>query len=233
MDVSSALLSAAELEPERRAAADPAFAALLDKGKCVRCLTCLRTCPYGAISLEESQPVIAADECRQCGHCVAECPCVAISLDAVAMPALLEPLGTDDNESGGKRAVRVLLMCCSRSAVPAFQEALSLDPALKERVSVVAVPCAGGLQVPHLHGAFLRGADGILVYTCHQGNCHAERGAALAKGRVLRTAAALETMGIGAQRLKIESVASNMYSKLIETTKEFCDDIERIGFLNL
>jgi len=49
--------------------------------KCVVCLTCVRTCPYGAPHIgDEGHAVIDPAECRGCGACVAECPGKAIAL---------------------------------------------------------------------------------------------------------------------------------------------------------
>jgi heterodisulfide reductase subunit A-like polyferredoxin len=49
--------------------------------KCAVCLTCVRTCPYGAPKIgDEGHAVIDAAECRGCGACVAECPGKAIRL---------------------------------------------------------------------------------------------------------------------------------------------------------
>ncbi|MBW1868951.1 MAG: FAD-dependent oxidoreductase, partial [Deltaproteobacteria bacterium] len=49
--------------------------------KCAVCLTCVRTCPYGAPRIDdEGHAVIDPAECRGCGACVAECPGKAITL---------------------------------------------------------------------------------------------------------------------------------------------------------
>ena len=48
---------------------------------CAACLTCVRTCPYGAPRIGvEGYAIIDPAECRGCGVCVAECPGKAISL---------------------------------------------------------------------------------------------------------------------------------------------------------
>ncbi|MBN2124441.1 MAG: FAD-dependent oxidoreductase, partial [Deltaproteobacteria bacterium] len=55
--------------------------ATVDPNRCAVCLTCVRTCPYGAPSIgEEGYAVIDPAECRGCGACVAECPGKAITL---------------------------------------------------------------------------------------------------------------------------------------------------------
>jgi heterodisulfide reductase subunit A len=53
----------------------------VDPDRCAVCVTCVRTCPYGAPSIgEEGHAVIDPAECRGCGVCVAECPGKAITL---------------------------------------------------------------------------------------------------------------------------------------------------------
>ena len=55
--------------------------ASVNPDRCAACLTCVRTCPYGAASIgEEGYAMIDPAECRGCGVCVAECPGKAISL---------------------------------------------------------------------------------------------------------------------------------------------------------
>jgi heterodisulfide reductase subunit A-like polyferredoxin len=53
----------------------------VNSDRCAACLTCVRTCPYGAAHIgEEGYAVIDPAACRGCGACVAECPGKAISL---------------------------------------------------------------------------------------------------------------------------------------------------------
>ncbi|RUM89390.1 MAG: 4Fe-4S ferredoxin [Thermodesulfatator sp.] len=55
--------------------------AVVDGGKCVACLTCVRLCPFGAPRIiDEGYAVIEAELCHACGICVLECPAEAISL---------------------------------------------------------------------------------------------------------------------------------------------------------
>ena len=55
--------------------------ASVNPDRCAVCLTCVRTCPYGAPSIgQEGYAIIDPAECRGCGICVAECPGKAISL---------------------------------------------------------------------------------------------------------------------------------------------------------
>lgn len=56
----------------------------VDAAKCIRCLTCVRTCPHTAIGIADYEDVVAARvmdfACYGCGACVANCPVQAIAL---------------------------------------------------------------------------------------------------------------------------------------------------------
>lgn len=62
----------------------------VDSEKCVRCLTCVRTCPHAAIDIVDYGTVTAARvddlSCRGCGACVTGCPVQAIELVGQATP---------------------------------------------------------------------------------------------------------------------------------------------------
>ncbi len=63
--------------------------AVVDQDKCVGCLTCARTCPFGIPVIDSSvagvgkldgAAYIDPSKCHGCGTCTAECPAVAIQL---------------------------------------------------------------------------------------------------------------------------------------------------------
>jgi heterodisulfide reductase subunit A-like polyferredoxin len=58
--------------------------AQVDPDKCVLCLTCVRSCPFKAMSVDTEKGAAASSpfECKRCGICAGECPAKAISLPA-------------------------------------------------------------------------------------------------------------------------------------------------------
>ena len=82
-----ALLGSGALEPED-------VIAHVDSDKCIRCLTCIRTCPHIAVELADQGDVIAARvvdlACRGCGACVTNCPVQAIELVGQAVPLWMQ-----------------------------------------------------------------------------------------------------------------------------------------------
>jgi len=64
--------------------------AVVDRDKCVACLTCVRVCPYGVPYIDkEGIATIEAAMCRGCGVCAAECPDKAIELQHNSMDQIL------------------------------------------------------------------------------------------------------------------------------------------------
>ncbi len=58
------------------------FKPVIDRSKCVKCLTCVVYCPEDVIDVdEEGYPVINYDYCKGCGICARECPVKAISME--------------------------------------------------------------------------------------------------------------------------------------------------------
>jgi heterodisulfide reductase subunit A-like polyferredoxin len=60
-----------------------AITAQVDTDNCVRCLTCVRSCPFDVPVFDEDKKVIVIDEalCHGCGVCACVCPRKAIQLN--------------------------------------------------------------------------------------------------------------------------------------------------------
>ncbi|MHB8158016.1 MAG: FAD-dependent oxidoreductase, partial [Desulfocucumaceae bacterium] len=71
----STVLSKAKLESH-------GVVAVVDKGKCAACLTCVRLCPYNAPKIKDHFAEIEAVICQGCGSCAGECPNKAITLQS-------------------------------------------------------------------------------------------------------------------------------------------------------
>jgi heterodisulfide reductase subunit A-like polyferredoxin len=79
-----ALLGSGWLQPQEPRA-------LVDAQECIRCLTCVRTCPHAAVEIAEYEDAVAARvfeyACEGCGACIANCPVQAIEWVGRTMPA--------------------------------------------------------------------------------------------------------------------------------------------------
>lgn len=205
----------------------------INTGRCARCLTCYRLCPHRAIMLDTCMEVMPA-ACEGCGICAAECPAWAIDIKGNGFADILEQILDYRYISVTKPFVPFLMIfCCSRSASQAKQLATSMGYTLPQHFKVIEVPCAGSISVNHLLSAFENGVDGALVLTCHEGNCHSEKGNIYSKQRVDGIIKFIAKIGFEKERLQISSLASNMGKEFANILVGFEKVIHDLGPSNL
>ena len=197
----------------------------IDTGRCIRCLTCFRICPYRAVT-KADRVQITAEACEGCGICTAECPREAIKLAEVL------PMNLPDRLSQHQRTIEtsnplIVAFCCKRSAMTAGEIACLNGYRLPGNMVTVPVPCAGSISISHILTAFQHGADGVMILTCHEGNCHSEQGNRFASDRVSRLADILSNVGIEPGRLFLDSLAANMVSEFAQKVNRFEEMIRR------
>jgi F420-non-reducing hydrogenase iron-sulfur subunit len=76
-------------------------------------------------------------------------------------------------------------------------------------VRIIRVPCTGKVDVQHILRCFERGADGVYVVGCREGDCHYQNGNFRAKKRVEQAQQLLERIGIGGQRVRMCHLSSS------------------------
>jgi quinone-modifying oxidoreductase, subunit QmoB len=194
-------------------------AAEIEPGRCIRCLTCFRLCPYGAVALDERPRVVPA-ACERCGICAAECPREAIRIPGLERRELHALIASGRPADPGG-APHIVAFACARSAGPAARAAVEAGRGWDASLNLVEVPCAGSLSAEVILSAFGRGADGVLVLTCHEDNCHSRHGNRLAWRRVEQAGAFLDRAGIGSGRLALKTLAANMPAELAVIVTEF------------
>jgi len=168
---------------------------------CVKCLTCYRVCPHGAIVLtEKSHTRIMSDAGFECQACVSNCPAYAI-----------ESIGFANMDLAQGQKDRTLVFACERSAALA---ARTLPP----HTDLVTIPCACRISLDIILRALIQGADRVIVSGCHQGNCRSGEGASLAQQGVKAVSA---LPGIPAGKVSWQPVAANepaVFAKTISQT---------------
>ena len=205
----------------------------IDPGRCVRCLTCLRLCPFAAVVVD-ARVQVAANLCEGCGICAAECPKGAIDMRQPADASPVEQFNTTaKGEIMDDFQPEMIAFCCSRSAVQAASLAGCLGYKLPPGLNIIQVPCAGALSTGDLLNAFQNNADGVLVLTCHTGNCHAEEGNQHAGRRVKEARKALDRVGLIQERLLKSTLAANMSAEFIDTITCFADTLKKMGPLGI
>jgi coenzyme F420-reducing hydrogenase delta subunit/Pyruvate/2-oxoacid:ferredoxin oxidoreductase delta subunit len=197
----------------------------LDAGKCTFCLTCYRCCPHGAIYWEsESNTIISPTACQACGICASECPMDAIQIGGFSDAEMKTRIKTSTSQEA--QTPKIVAFCCQNSALEAGRMAADFKMPLPEGLQMVQVPCAGKVDLDYILTAFVEGADGVLVMTCHPGNCKSERGNTYAGWRVKEARRMLTEIGMGADKLRFVTLAANMGSDFARIVNEMAADLK-------
>lgn len=202
----------------------------IDQDSCARCLTCYRLCPYAAIETTPHMH-IQPEACQSCGLCFAACPNRAILMHDEDLEKALACLALPGESVGrGDGFVpRIVAFCCSRSAAQARKTAESIGSPLPAGLVCVEGICGGTFSVRHLLSAVEAGVDGVLVLSCHEGNCHSERGTLEAQKRVAEAIHLLSWAGITEERVQFATLAANMSSEFVRMIGDFAEKIKALG----
>jgi coenzyme F420-reducing hydrogenase delta subunit/Pyruvate/2-oxoacid:ferredoxin oxidoreductase delta subunit len=226
-DADNAVVSLRNIE--KQPADEIADKAQIESGKCVRCLTCHRLCPYRAIQVNTRVSITPA-ACEGCGICLAECPRGAISLaDQNQATGSGVPVSEVIRTAGDSFIPSIMAFCCSRSAARAARLAACMGKKLPHEVQIVEVPCGGSVSLSQILTAFNSNADGVMILTCHEGNCHSEVGPSHAQQRMEQIWEGFRSIGLEGGRLVKETLASNMGAEFADTLVEFENQLLTMG----
>ncbi len=96
-------------------------------------------------------------------------------------------------------------------------------------VKIVSVPCTGKVDLIHILRAFEKGADGVYVLGCLEGECRYENGNIRARKRVEKAKDIIERIGIGGERVAMYNLSSSEAPRFVEYAKEMTDRIRELG----
>ena len=91
------------------------------------------------------------------------------------------------------------------------------------------VPCTGRVEEILILRAFERGADGVMVVGCLEGDCHYQVGNLRARKRVERVAKLLEAAGVGGDRVRMYNLSAGEGAKFVIYATEMVDHISTLG----
>ncbi len=173
-----------------------ADAPVVDAEKCVLCLTCLRSCPHGAIVVDNKKDAVSVSvvACQRCGLCATLCPARAIEFPRASDDQVFAELTPGPG---------LTVFACENSAWPAANAAGTQRREYGAGVRLIRVPCAGRVDERHVLGALEHGADRVLILGCHAENCRYLVGADHAVKRVARLQAMLAKAGLDPARVAV------------------------------
>ena len=123
----------------------------------------------------------------------------------------------------------IVVFACDYCAYTAADVAGRMNLSYPPGIKILRVPCTGRVDSLNILNALQRGADGVLVAGCLEGDCHFKNGNLRAAVRVLHTQKLLDDIGIGKERVEMVHMSAGQGSKFAETAREFASRIEKLG----
>jgi F420-non-reducing hydrogenase iron-sulfur subunit len=123
----------------------------------------------------------------------------------------------------------IVAFCCHYCAYTAADMAGSMRRSYPPNVHIIRVPCSGKVDSLHIMRAFQKGADGVYVAGCLEGDCHFKTGNIKAGRRVVYMKQLLDEIGIGGERLEMMTMSAGMGERFAKTATEFTEKIRRLG----
>jgi len=123
----------------------------------------------------------------------------------------------------------IVAFCCHYCAYTAADMAGSMRLTYPPNVKILRVPCSGKVDSIHIMKALEKGADGVLVAGCLEGDCHFKNGNVKAMQRVNHLNHFLEEIGIEPERVRMVTMSAGMGSRFAKIATEFTDEIRGLG----
>ena len=92
-------------------------------------------------------------------------------------------------------------------------------------VKTVSLPCSGKVNLLYLLKAFEKGADGVVLVTCGQNECHFIEGNLRAQKRSQAVDGLLEEIGLGKGRMKVIQNNGQGVEQIIAALEELKNDL--------
>jgi len=96
-------------------------------------------------------------------------------------------------------------------------------------IRIIRVPCTGKVDVLHLLHAFEKGADGVYVVGCLEGDCRFNTGNLRARRRVQEVQKILDAVGVGGERAQMYNLSSGEGPRFAQFAVEMTEKIKGLG----
>ena len=123
----------------------------------------------------------------------------------------------------------IIAFCCHYCAYTAADMAGSMRLCYPPNVKIVRVPCSGKVDAIHIMRALQKGADGVYVAGCLEGDCHFKDGNIRAEKRIEYVKRLLAEVGIEEERVEMIRMSAGMGPLFARTANEFTEKIRKLG----
>ena len=110
--------------------------------------------------------------------------------------------------------------------------ALYISKAQDDELTTISLPCSGKIDIPYMGKAFETGADGVVLITCPEGQCHNLEGNMRAQKRTQAVDSLLEEVGLGKGRIIAVQLKDDNTEQVMEEVDKFRTKIRNLSQQN-
>ena len=96
-------------------------------------------------------------------------------------------------------------------------------------IRIVRMPCTGKVDVLHMLRAFEKGADGVYIVGCMEGDCRFNNGNLRARKRVEQARRILNAVGVEGERIEMFNLSSGEGPRFAEIATEMTERVMALG----
>ncbi len=128
---------------------------------------------------------------------------------------------------------KIIAFCCTYCAYSAADLAGSMRLRYSPYVRIVKLICTGKVDPLFLLRAFEKGADGVFVAGCLEGQCHFIEGNISARKRVFYAKKLLADVGVNPERLEMFNLSAAMGRLFAEICDTMTERVKQLGRLRI
>jgi heterodisulfide reductase subunit A-like polyferredoxin/coenzyme F420-reducing hydrogenase delta subunit len=207
----------------------------VDADLCGGCASCVKTCAFGASSIDPGTnlSVVDIERCRGCGKCVVSCPVGARDLISSPNAYVIDAIDilAEAEVDGGPKVLAFLCRGCGYTAADnaGIAAGAGEDEGYPASVLPLRIPCGGRLDTQFVLQALQRGFDGVMVARCHEGQCHNLIGNLDMDRRMSLLREFLRAKSVDPERMRIMDVGPTEGRQFAAKVRDFVASLEGKG----
>lgn len=125
----------------------------------------------------------------------------------------------------------IQIFCCHYTSQQAIAEGAAglKEDGFPENATINRVACGGKLQVSALLKAFEDGADGVVVVSCPEDQCHNVMGSQRAVRRARAVRKALQELGVEGERIEMYQLERGFHPEFVEAAVKMDEALRDMG----
>jgi coenzyme F420-reducing hydrogenase delta subunit len=123
----------------------------------------------------------------------------------------------------------VLAFICNWAPYRCFMDLVNSGRFLPPSMRLIKVPCAARVDVPMVLSAFEKGASGVLILECKDGECRYGPGPRQVLGTTQRIKEILHILGLGPLRFHVLELDAHESERLLEEVEAFAGRMDQLA----